>query len=177
MFLIGAPFLVQKVSASEMSVRDFINLLITIGVIPSEKIPAINVWLASQASPVACTMDAMMCPDGTYVGRSGPKCEFVCPIVNSKVLDCVKDYELKKNKYGENIAPGYIVVGFYSSTTLSVARDIIKSYNLVPQDTSVFYSKLYVNVEKGNEFFWSCKLKQDFRVRYADPSPVISIAN
>lgn len=29
--------------------------------------------------PVACTMDAMMCPDGSYVGRSGPKCEFVCP--------------------------------------------------------------------------------------------------
>ncbi len=24
-------------------------------------------------------MDAMHCPDGSYVGRSGPKCEFVCP--------------------------------------------------------------------------------------------------
>ncbi len=30
---------------------------------------------------VACTMDAKMCPDGSYVGRSGPKCEFSpCPI-------------------------------------------------------------------------------------------------
>lgn len=28
---------------------------------------------------VACTMDAMMCPDGSYVGRTGPNCEFVCP--------------------------------------------------------------------------------------------------
>ncbi len=28
---------------------------------------------------VACTMDAMQCPDGSYVGRSGPNCEFVCP--------------------------------------------------------------------------------------------------
>ncbi len=29
---------------------------------------------------VACTMDAKMCPDGTYVGRQGPKCEFsACP--------------------------------------------------------------------------------------------------
>jgi len=28
----------------------------------------------------ACTMDAKQCPDGTYVGRQGPKCEFVaCP--------------------------------------------------------------------------------------------------
>jgi hypothetical protein len=28
---------------------------------------------------VACTMDAKQCPDGSYVGRSGPNCEFVCP--------------------------------------------------------------------------------------------------
>jgi hypothetical protein len=26
-----------------------------------------------------CTMDARMCPDGSYVGRTGPNCEFVCP--------------------------------------------------------------------------------------------------
>lgn len=29
---------------------------------------------------IACTMEAKMCPDGSYVGRSGPKCEFTeCP--------------------------------------------------------------------------------------------------
>lgn len=31
-------------------------------------------------SGVACTMEAKFCPDGSYVGRSGPKCEFApCP--------------------------------------------------------------------------------------------------
>lgn len=30
--------------------------------------------------PVACTMEAKLCPDGSYVGRSGPLCEFAaCP--------------------------------------------------------------------------------------------------
>lgn len=30
--------------------------------------------------PVSCTMDAKICPDGSAVGRSGPKCEFApCP--------------------------------------------------------------------------------------------------
>jgi hypothetical protein len=30
--------------------------------------------------PVACPMDAKICPDGTGVGRTGPKCEFApCP--------------------------------------------------------------------------------------------------
>ena len=29
---------------------------------------------------VACTMEAKICPDGSYVGRTGPKCEFApCP--------------------------------------------------------------------------------------------------
>jgi len=30
--------------------------------------------------PIACTMDAKLCPDGSYVGRTGPSCEFAtCP--------------------------------------------------------------------------------------------------
>lgn len=30
-----------------------------------------------------CTMDAKMCPDGSYVGRTGPNCEFaMCPITD-----------------------------------------------------------------------------------------------
>lgn len=29
---------------------------------------------------VMCTMDAKMCPDGSFVGRQGPNCEFAaCP--------------------------------------------------------------------------------------------------
>lgn len=29
---------------------------------------------------IACTLDAMICPDGTAVGRTGPNCEFAaCP--------------------------------------------------------------------------------------------------
>ena len=30
-------------------------------------------------SATACDADAKLCPDGTYVGRTGPNCEFVCP--------------------------------------------------------------------------------------------------
>lgn len=29
---------------------------------------------------IACTQEAKQCPDGSYVGRSGPRCEFAaCP--------------------------------------------------------------------------------------------------
>lgn len=32
-----------------------------------------------EPEPVACTMEAKLCPDGSYVGRTGPNCEFQCP--------------------------------------------------------------------------------------------------
>ncbi|MHB0978063.1 MAG: Gmad2 immunoglobulin-like domain-containing protein [Minisyncoccota bacterium] len=41
------------------------------------------VFKSFQSSPtdqIACTMEAKVCPDGSYVGRTGPKCEFsACP--------------------------------------------------------------------------------------------------
>lgn len=46
-FLIGVPFVVQKASAADLSVRDFINLLITIGVIAPDKVSAVNAFFAS----------------------------------------------------------------------------------------------------------------------------------
>jgi len=41
--------------------------------------------MATTTNPVACTMDAMMCPDGTYVGRSAPDCKFICPAVEPNI--------------------------------------------------------------------------------------------
>jgi len=35
----------------------------------------------SEPEGVVCTADAMQCGDGSYVGRTGPNCEFVCPEV------------------------------------------------------------------------------------------------
>lgn len=38
--------------------------------------------------PVACTMEAKLCPDGSYVGRTGPKCEFApCPTVSGSGIE------------------------------------------------------------------------------------------
>lgn len=35
--------------------------------------------IVPEPEAVMCTMDARQCPDGSYVGRTGPQCEFVCP--------------------------------------------------------------------------------------------------
>jgi hypothetical protein len=36
--------------------------------------------LSDKGNGSVCTTDAMMCPDGSWVGRSGENCQFVCPI-------------------------------------------------------------------------------------------------
>lgn len=40
---------------------------------------SVLVIVASCGRPIGCTDDALICPDGTAVGRTGPRCEFVCP--------------------------------------------------------------------------------------------------
>lgn len=44
-------------------------------------------WKQDSVNPdvVACTEEAMLCPDGSYVGRTGPRCEFTCPSVTPKI--------------------------------------------------------------------------------------------
>ncbi len=39
-----------------------------------------SIWTLNQKELVACTMDAKLCPDGSYVGRVLPECDFaLCP--------------------------------------------------------------------------------------------------
>lgn len=43
-------------------------------------------------APVACTMDAKVCPDGSSVGRQGPSCEFApCP---GEQVGCTKELKI-----------------------------------------------------------------------------------
>ena len=64
----------------------FKNLLIVIvglavvGALYAFVVPALPV----KVEPVACTQEAMICPDGSAVGRTGPNCEFAaCPTVST----------------------------------------------------------------------------------------------
>jgi len=46
-----------------------------------------SIWQSSAkiSKQVPCTMEAKLCPDGSYVGRTGPNCEFApCPYSSPK---------------------------------------------------------------------------------------------
>lgn len=49
------------------------------GTVTPSPVPSTTPSVSPSSSPVACTQDAKLCPDGTYVGRTGPNCQFVCP--------------------------------------------------------------------------------------------------
>lgn len=56
-----------------------IDIPIAITSLPDTTPPPTPQVSPSTDDQVMCTMDALECPDGTYVGRTGPNCEFVCP--------------------------------------------------------------------------------------------------
>lgn len=51
-----------------------VSMLSPVAQAPTDELP-----IATTTEEVFCTADAMQCPDGSYVGRTGPNCEFVCP--------------------------------------------------------------------------------------------------
>lgn len=56
------------------------SLGLCLGALPVLAIGCQKPIIVSPPSPVACTMEAKQCPDGSYVGRTGPNCEFTaCP--------------------------------------------------------------------------------------------------
>ena len=58
-----------------------------------------NKPIVPESDQVACTMEAKICSDGqTYVGRTGPRCEFeACPFVkSSNDKNCPAGYGLRR---------------------------------------------------------------------------------
>lgn len=62
----------------------------------------------------ACTMEAMQCADGSYVGRSGPDCEFsACPASKPAPIgsaNCTSDADCPSSRYTCEATEGYGVV-------------------------------------------------------------------
>ena len=65
-----------------------------------------NYLFHKQTPTTACTKEAKVCPDGSTVGRVGPKCEFVpCPVPKGVLIDSLKNvalvypnpYDISKN--------------------------------------------------------------------------------
>ncbi len=85
---------------------------------------------------VACTMDAKMCPDGSYVGRTGKNCEFVCPAGNGSTADLkkfassdeIKEY-LKTRTQNSDSFGSTLTKGLGSMEAISARSEAAVSYD------------------------------------------------
>lgn len=60
------------------------------------------------AEYTACTADAYQCPNGEWVGRTGPNCEFVCADdpVSDREIEVIEDEDgSDRNEPGQQVAP------------------------------------------------------------------------
>lgn len=92
---------------------------------------------------VACTMDAMQCPDGSYVGRTGPDCQFVCPNTTETITLFIQNKEIARTSD--------------CGVTQQISKIIPKTNNLIDSAVKVLFEDelsnygVYEKVEISNK--------------------------
>jgi hypothetical protein len=79
---------------------------------------------SSDGELVACTQEARQCSDGSFVGRTGPNCEFVeCPTIpepeSVKTDGCnlVNNFSFRSiEKLDRGLGPNGIILGYWNVT-------------------------------------------------------------
>ncbi len=87
-----------------------------------------SIWTLNQTGLVACTTDAKECPDGSYVGRVAPNCDFAaCPETRTIKL-FYYDYELDRDESGNTACSrnGLVPVERKIPITQTPIQDAIK---------------------------------------------------
>ena len=66
----------------------------------------------TQEMEIACTMEAKQCPDGSFVGRTGPNCEFAdCPSAPALILGNQNETAARSASEVEGTLSGTITIG------------------------------------------------------------------
>ena len=86
-----------------------------------------------QPGQKGCTLEALLCPDGSAVGRSGPNCEFAkCP--DAKVTPSKDSTQI--TTFEECAGAGYTVIGTYPrQCTTPDGTQFVEDINGTPQPT------------------------------------------
>lgn len=98
-------------------------------------------FLAKSSEPkqVACTMEAKVCPDGTSVGRSGPKCEFApCPTPTPDPTANWKTYRSAIGNFSLKYPNDWVTQGYQGSNlSFSENSDLVRFFSRQPSKDAV----------------------------------------
>lgn len=76
--------------------------------------------------PIACPLDAKLCPDGTAVGRTGAACSFPeCPLPNVSLPDTGIAYAVPEGFIATTTLPDAASIAAYDSTSTTTSGSII----------------------------------------------------
>jgi len=129
----------------------FSILLVSLGVfIPNQKVKAEEV--------VMCIMDAFLCPDGTWVGRTGPNCEFICPEKTTKQTEDTQENIYKIDKIIEKIKN--------KREDFKIKFDDANSGILNIDDSPIFGSEKISDINKKNSILKIIKSIQELNTKY-----------
>lgn len=79
--------------------------------------------------PIACPMDAKICPDGTAVGRAGPSCVFAeCALPNISLKEAGISFALPEGFGDAEITDAASIAAYEMNTGSSTAKIIIRRY-------------------------------------------------
>lgn len=92
------------------------------------------------AQPIACPMDAMMCPDGTSVGRTGISCTFpACPPPNTTLADAGIAFAIPAGFTAAEFPDAASIAAYEASATSSAnaANVVIRHYAIAASSTAL----------------------------------------
>lgn len=104
--------------------------------------------IMTEPEPVMCTMDAKQCPDGSYVGRVAPSCEFAaCPVAQQRT---------------RSSEPALIPTDLTASTTMQLftlpTADVTirygESVGFIPATTTIKQYQTIDFINASNVAFW-----------------------
>ncbi|MBI2025229.1 hypothetical protein HYT04_00370 [Candidatus Kaiserbacteria bacterium] len=92
------------------------------------------------ARPIACTLDALVCPDGTALGRTGPSCTFpACPPPNVSLSDVGIAFAVPEGFSPAELPDSASVASYRKAgpTPEEPAEIIIRRYAIAPSSTAL----------------------------------------
>ena len=134
--VVGLAFVASPLLASAATLSDLFaqleSLLSQIRILQQQSV-------ATSSEPVMCTMEVKQCPDGSYVGRSGPKCEFapcdggappslVCP----QILRSLSQGSTGEDVRGLQAYLGVLQTGYFGPLTASAVMKFQAEEGLSP---------------------------------------------
>jgi hypothetical protein len=94
--------------------------------------------LEHPSQPIACPLDALVCPDGTSVSRTGSSCTFpVCPPPNVTLSDVTISFALPEGFTIAALPDAASVAAYEMSVASSTADIVIRRYTIIASSTAL----------------------------------------